>query len=65
MGGGGGGGERVALASVRVTMSGGAARRLLLDKKHILSSGVHFTADKTRRPPAHSCRWAYNEGSIH
>ena len=60
--GGGGGGGRVALASVRVTMS---ARRLLLDKKYILSPGVHFTADKKRRPPAHSCRWTYNEGSIH
>ena len=43
----------------------GAVRRLLLDKKDILSLGVHFTADKKRRPPAHSCRWACNEGSIH
>ena len=42
-----------------------AARRLLLDKKDILSLGVHFTEDKKRRPPAHSCRWACNEGSIH
>ena len=32
-----------------------AARRLLLDKKDILSLGVHFTADKKRRPPSHSC----------
>ena len=46
MSGGGGG---VALASVRVSVSGGAARRLLLDKKYILSSGVHFTAVKKRR----------------
>ena len=43
----------------------GAARRLLLDKKDILSLGVHFTADKKRRPHAHSCKWACNEGSIH
>ena len=37
--GGGGGGERVALASVRVTMSGGAARRLLLDKNTFCRRG--------------------------
>ena len=43
----------------------GAARRLLLDKKDILSLEVHFTADKKRRPPAHSCKWACNGGSIH
>ena len=29
----------------------GAARLLLLDKKYILLLGVHFTADKKRRPP--------------
>ena len=52
-GGGGGGG------------GGGAARRLLLDKKDILSLVVHFTADRKRRPPAHICKWACNEGSIH
>ena len=34
----------------------GAARRLLLDKKDILSLGVHFTADKKRRPPGHARR---------
>ena len=46
-------------------MSGGQ-QGANLDKKDILSLGVHFTADKKRRPPAaHSCKWASNEGSIH
>ena len=49
-----------------VGVGGGDARRLLLDKKDILSLGVHFTAaGKKLRPPAHSCKWACNEGSIH
>ena len=54
-GGGRGGKGGGALASERVIMSGGR-RRLLLDKKDILSLGVHFTAVKKRRPPAHSCK---------
>ena len=35
------GGGGVALASVHVIISGGGARRLLLDQKDILSLGVH------------------------
>ena len=62
---GGGVGERVALASVRVIMSGGQQGAYCWIKEYILSLGVHFTADKKRRPPAHSCKWACNEGSIH
>ena len=62
-GGGGEGGSRFGFSTCNHVL--GAARRLLLDKKYILSSGVHFTADKKRRPPAHGCRWACNEGSIH
>ena len=60
--GGGGGGSRFSFSTCNHVR--GAARRLLLDKKYILSLGVHFTADKKRRPPAHSCKWACNEGSI-
>ena len=33
-------------------------------KEDILSLGVHFTADKKRRPPAHSCKGTCNEGII-
>ena len=56
---GGGGGGRGGEGKSRFGFSTcshvrGAARRLLLDKKYILSLGVHFTADKKRRPPAHS-----------
>ena len=43
MSGGGEGGESLWLQYVHVR---GAARRLPLDKKYILSLGVHFTADK-------------------
>ena len=65
-GGGGGGGERESRFGFSTCNHvRGAARRLLLDKKYILSLVVHFTADKKRRPPAHSCKWACNEGSIH
>ena len=63
MGGWGGGDSRFGFSTCNHVR--GAARRLLLDKKYMLSLGVHFTADKKRRPPAHSCRWACNEGSIH
>ena len=65
-GGGGGGGRRGSRCSFSTCyLVRGAARRLFLDKKDILSLGVHFIADKKRRPPAHSCKWACNEGSIH
>ena len=60
---GGGGGGRFGFSTCNHVR--GSARRLLLDKKHILSLGVHFTAGKKRQPPAHSCRWVCNEGSIH
>ena len=63
MSGGGGGKSRFGFSTCNHVR--GAARHLLLDKKYILSLGVHFTADKKRRPPAHSCRWACNEGNIH
>ena len=45
----------------------GAARRLLLDTKtklHFVVGSAFQTADKKRRPPAYSCKWACNEGSI-
>ena len=60
---GGGGGSRFSFSTCNHVR--GATRRLLLDRKDILSLGVHFTADKNRRPPAHSCKWACNAGSIH
>ena len=67
MSGGGGGGSEggVASASVPVITFGGQQGAYCWIKKDILSLGVHFTADKKRRPPAHSCKWAFNEGSIH
>ena len=42
--GGGGGGSRFGFSTCNPVR--GAARRLLLDKKYILSLGVHFTVDK-------------------
>ena len=45
-GGGGGGGRGVASALSTCIHVQGAVRRLLLDKKDILSLGVHFTVDK-------------------
>ena len=62
MGGGGWRGSRFRFSTCNHVR--GNARRLLLDKDS-LSLGVHLTADKERRPPAHSCKWACNEGSIH
>ena len=44
MSGGGGGESRFGFSTCNHIR--GAARRLLLDKKYILSLGVHFTADK-------------------
>ena len=54
-GGGGGGGSRFSFSTCNHVRA--AAGRLLLDKKDILSLGLHFTADKKRRPPAHGCKW--------
>ena len=62
-GGGGGGGSHFNFSTCNHIW--GTARHLLLDKKDILSLGVHFTVDKDRRPPAHSCKWACNESSMH
>ena len=44
-GGGGGGGSRFGFSTCNHVR--GTARRLLLDKKYILSLGVHFTAYNT------------------
>ena len=64
VGGGGGREGGVASASVRVIMSGGQQGAYWWIKKTFCRWECIFTADKTRRPPAHNCKWACNEGSI-
>ena len=47
---------------------GGGSKAPAVGKKDLfifLSLGVHFTADKKRRTPAHSCKSACNAGIIH
>ena len=64
MSGGGGGGGGVALASVRVIMSGGQQAYCCI-KNTFCRWECILLRIKKRRPPAHSCKWACNEGSIH
>ena len=63
-GGVGGGGERVALASVRVTRSGGQQGAYCWIKNTFCRQG-YISLPMKNEAAAHSCRWAYNEGSIH